>query len=58
MKKYHVQNYIKYKKDMEESIKRLPNIPYYELSRDQLITKFLPLVEKLARKFYVYFLNI
>ena len=51
MKKYHVQNYIKYKKDMEESIKRLPNIPYYELSRDQLITKFLPLVEKLARKF-------
>ena len=51
MKKYHVQNYIKYKRDMEESIRRLPNIPYYELSRDQLVVKFLPLVEKLARKF-------
>ena len=51
MKKYHIQNYIKYKKDMEESIKRLPNKPYCELSRNQLITKFLPLVESLARKF-------
>ena len=51
MKKYHIQNYIKYKRDMEKSIKRLPNVPYYELDKNQLITKFLPLVEKLARKF-------
>ena len=51
MKKYHIQNYVKYKKDMEHSIRMLPNFPYHELSRDQLITKFLPLVEGLARKF-------
>ena len=36
---------------MVESIRRLPDIPYEDLSRDQLIIKFLPLVESLARKF-------
>jgi len=51
MKKYHIQNYIKYKHDMTKSIAKLPDVPYHELSRDQLITKFLPLVENLARKF-------
>ena len=51
MKKYHVQNYIRWKKDMKASIARLPDIPYEELSRDQLITKFLPLVESLSMKF-------
>ena len=51
MKKYHVQNYIRWKEDMAAAIKRLPDKPYHELSRDQLITRFLPLVEKLGRKF-------
>ena len=51
MKKYHVQNYIRWKEDMAAAIKRLPNKPYDKLSRDQLITRFLPLVEKLARRF-------
>jgi len=51
MKKYHVQNYIRWKEDMKRSIDRLPNFPYEELSRDQLITKFLPLVESLSMKF-------
>ena len=51
MKKYHVQNYIKWKNDMSNSISRLPDLPYHELTRDQLITRFLPLVEKLARRF-------
>tara|TARA_Y100000593_G_scaffold10567_1_gene19016 strand:- start:118 stop:876 length:759 start_codon:yes stop_codon:yes gene_type:complete len=51
MKKYHVQNYIRWKEDMKSSIKRLPDVPYLELSRDQLITKFLPLVESLSMKF-------
>ena len=51
MKKYHVQNYIRWKEDVAAAIKRLPNKPYCELNRDQLITKFLPLVEKLARRF-------
>ena len=51
MKKYHVQNYVRWKHDMAGALKRLPDLPYEELSRDQLITKFLPLVENLARKF-------
>ena len=51
MKKYHVQNYVRWKHDMAASLKRLPDLPYEELNRDELITKFLPLVESLARKF-------
>ena len=51
MKKYHVQNYVRWKEDMAAAIKRLPDLPYHELNRNQLITKFLPLVEKLARRF-------
>lgn len=51
MKKYHVQNYVRWKHDMANALKRIPELPYEELSRDQLITKFLPLVESLARKF-------
>ena len=51
MKKYHVQNYIRYKNDMVAAIKRLPDKPYENLTKDELITRFLPLVEKLARKF-------
>ena len=51
MKKYHIQNYVRWKNDMADSLKRLPNFPYEELSRDQLAIKFLPLVESLARKF-------
>jgi len=51
MKSYHIQNYIRYKKDLEQAIKRLPNIEYHEYTEGQLITKFMPLVENLARKF-------
>ena len=51
MKKYHVQNYIKWKHDMANAISKLPDLPYEKLSRDQLIIRFLPLVEKLARRF-------
>ena len=39
MKKYHVQNYVRYKHDMAAALNRLPDWPYQELSRDQLITK-------------------
>jgi RNA polymerase sigma factor (sigma-70 family) len=53
MRKYNLQNYNKYKADVEQSIDRLPqyedNYPLY--SRDQLIIKFLPLVENIAKKF-------
>ena len=51
MKKYHVQNYVRWKHDMSAVLKRLPDLPYEEYSRDELCIKFLPLVESLARKF-------
>ena len=50
MKRYNIQNYVRWKHDMSSSLKRLPDLPYEELNRNQLITKFLPLVENLARK--------
>ena len=51
MKKYNVQNYIRYKKDLEKSIKRIPKKEWNEYTRDELITIFMPLVENLGRKF-------
>ena len=51
MKKYNIQNYIRYKKDVETSIKRLPNISLDNYTRKELTIKFLPLVENMARKF-------
>ena len=51
MKHYNIQNYIRYKKDLEISIKRIPNKEFHEYTRDELIITFLPLVENLARKF-------
>ena len=51
MKHYNIQNYIRYKKDLEASIKRIPKKEFCEYTRDELITTFLPLVENLARKF-------
>tara|TARA_R100000995_G_scaffold48845_1_gene23449 strand:- start:67 stop:825 length:759 start_codon:yes stop_codon:yes gene_type:complete len=51
MKHYHIQNYIRYKKDLEQSLKRLPTIDYEDYSRDQLVTLFMPLVETIGRKF-------
>ena len=51
MKKYNVQNYIRYKNDLKKRIGYLEGKFWDEYSRDELITKFLPLVENLARKF-------
>ena len=60
MKKYNVQNYIRYKNDLEASMPEdkviLREDGHYEqaffaYSRDELIVRFLPLVENLARKF-------
>tara|TARA_R100000541_G_scaffold31463_1_gene40322 strand:+ start:1610 stop:2359 length:750 start_codon:yes stop_codon:yes gene_type:complete len=49
MKKYNIQNYIRYKEDIKSS---MPDSKSYEqYTRDELIIKFLPLVENLARKF-------
>ena len=51
MKKYNIQNYIRYKNDMSSVLLRLPDSNYEDYSKDQLVAKFLPLVENLARKF-------
>jgi len=52
MKHYNIQNYIRYKKDLETTIKRIERKEHYSLyDRNQLITIFMPLVENLARKF-------
>ena len=51
MKSYNIKNYIRYKEDLKQSIKRLDDKPWEEYTRDELIIKFLPLVENLGRKF-------
>lgn len=51
MKKYNIQNYIRYKTDRENSVNRLKGKMWDEYSRDELIIHFLPLVENIARKF-------
>lgn len=51
MKKYNIDNYLRYKEDLKESIKLINVNEYKGLSRDQMIVKFMPLVENLARKF-------
>ena len=51
MKNYSIQNYIRYKNDIEESIKRINIKHWSEYTRDELITIWLPLVENIARKF-------
>jgi len=49
MKKYHVPNYIRYKEDLKASMPEQND--YSKLSRNEMIVKFMPLVENLARKF-------
>ena len=54
MKKYNIDNYIRWKKDVEYKIFKLPEIKdndYTIYNREQMITCFIPLVENLARKF-------
>ena len=49
MKKYNIQNYVRYKDDVKRSMP--VDKPYVEYNRNELIVKFMPLVENLARKF-------
>jgi len=51
MKHYNIQNYIRYKNDLETTLKRLENKNWHEYTRNELITVFMPLVENVARKF-------
>ena len=49
MKKYNVANYIRYKEDLKSSMPK--DKSYREYTREELIIKFLPLVETMSRKF-------
>ena len=51
MKHYNIQNYVRYKKDLESTLKRLDKKDYKDYTRDELIITFMPLVENIARKF-------
>ena len=51
MKKYNIQNYVRYKKDIENCIKRISKKEWVDYTRDEMIILFTPLVENLARKF-------
>ena len=52
MKCYNVQNYIRYKKDIKQIVKRTDFCrPWDEMTRDELVVLFMPLAENLARKF-------
>jgi len=50
MKKYNIKNYVRYKEDVKACMPD-EEFAYFELSRKDLIIKFLPLVENIARKF-------
>ena len=51
MRSYSIQNYIRYKEDLTRAVKAIPHKPWDKYSRRELVVKFLPLVENLARKF-------
>ena len=53
MRKYNVENYIRYKEDVKNNLtdELYETDDYGSLTRDQIIIKFLPLVENIARKF-------
>jgi len=51
MKHYNIQNYIRYKNDLEVTLKRIEKKDWHEYTRDELIMVFMPLVENIARKF-------
>jgi len=49
MKKYNIANYIRYKEDLKVSMPE--DKAYKDYTRNELIIKFMPLVESMARKF-------
>jgi|TARA_R100001530_G_scaffold91599_1_gene63661 RNA polymerase sigma factor (sigma-70 family) len=53
MRKYNIANYVRYKKEVEEAVKRVRkpiNGDYTHLTNEEIVINFLPLVETLARK--------
>ena len=52
MKNYNIQNYIRYKKDIDTAFKNLKQCyDYRDYNKDELAILFMPLVENIARKF-------
>ena len=51
MRSYSIPNYIRYKDSLKTKLKKIPDKPYNEYTKNELIIKFMPLVENLARKF-------
>ena len=49
MKKYNIKNYVRHKEDIKSSMPI--NKPYSFYTRDELIVRFMPLVENISRKF-------
>lgn len=49
MKKYNIKNYVRYKEDLKRSMP--VDKPYSFYTRDELIIRFMPLVENISRKF-------
>ena len=49
MKKYNIKNYVRYKEDLKVSMPI--DKPYSFYTRDELIIRFMPLVENISRKF-------
>ena len=51
MKTYSIPTYVHYKESVLNSNNKIKNKDLLELTRDEMIIKFMPLVESLARKF-------
>tara|TARA_R100000234_G_C4964207_1_gene163162 strand:+ start:160 stop:912 length:753 start_codon:yes stop_codon:yes gene_type:complete len=49
MRKYNISNYVRYKEDLKSIMPK--DKPYEEYTRNEMIIKFMPLVEIMARKF-------
>ena len=47
----NIQNYTRYKNDVKQSIARVEGLFWDEYTKEELIIKFLPLTENIARKF-------
>lgn len=53
MKKYNIENYLKYKREVEEAVENIKKPidgDYTVLTNNEIIINFLPLVENIARK--------
>lgn len=51
MKSYNIPNYIRYKEDIKQTNKDSMSNDFQSYSRNELVAKFLPLVENIAKKF-------